>query len=605
MKHIFLFSLILTVTTILFPQEKVYDLDEIIVSAGRTPISVSNLSRSVIVLTRADIQKIPTNNLIDLLKFAGGVDLRARGTEGVQADVAIRGGSFEETLVMINGVKLSDPQTGHNNLNLPLNLDNVERIEILKGEGSRIFGANAFNGAINIITKKDPQNSINMFSIGGENGLYNLGFSTSLAAGAAANNFSISKNKSDGYRFNTNFESTNIYLSQNYSLHNTNINWLFGYTDKEFGANSFYSDLFPNQYERTLTKYGNVSAVYKLADVTFSSKIFLRTNFDDYKLDKFRPGWNQNTHRTNSYGAEFQASINTSAGITSAGIDLSKDDINSSNLGIHDRSKDGFFAEHNFSLYDNISITAGFFAYNYSSIGWKYWPGFDINYKFSPDAKLYLSAGNAFRIPTFTELYYVSPANMGNQYLQYEETTNYEIGFTLSKDFCRSSASIFFKDGKNLIDWVREAKTSPWQVQNVTNLKTIGFETDFDFNIKNIFSRSPLTQFKFSYTYLSSDRSASGFESKYLLDHLRHQVILNLSNELAFDIVQSWMGRFEQRINQSSNFIVDTKISKSIGSFNVFAQATNLFNQSYYDIAGVPLPGRWISAGIKFSVRDF
>lgn len=588
-----------------FSQERTYDFDEIVISAGRTPISFSNISRSIAILTRADIQKIPASNIIDLLKFTSGVDLRARGTEGVQADVGIRGGSFEETLVLINGVKLNDPQTGHNSLNLPLSLDNIERIEILKGEGSRVFGANAFSGAINIVTKKDLINSLNISSSGGENGLYDLGLSASILTGPAANSFSINRSKSDGYRFNTNLESTNIYFSQNYSFRSANINWLFGYTDKEFGANSFYSDLFPNQYERTLTKYGNVSAEYKFSEVALTSKTFLRTNFDDYKLDKFRPGWNQNTHRTNSYGTEFQATINTSAGITSFGVDFSRDEITSTNLGTHNRSKIGFFAEHNLVLNENITFSGGFFAYNYSSIGWKYWPGFDVNYKLSKDAKIFFSAGRAFRVPTFTELFYVSPTNMGNPDLQYEETTNYEIGFSLLKNYFRYNSSVFFKDGTNLIDWVRDVRTSPWQVQNVSRLKTIGLETDFDFNIKNILGNLPLKQFRISYTFLSSDRNSSGFESKYLLDHLRHQLILFLSNELAFDVIQFWTARFEQRVNQSSNFIVDTKLSKKIGYFNFFINATNLFNQSYYDIPGVLLPGRWISAGVKFSINDF
>ena len=154
MKYSNTIILLFFLSAVLAAQEKTYNLDEIVVSSGRTPVSISNLSRSISVLTYKDIRNIPANNLNDLLKYVGGIDIRARGTEGVQADIALRGGSFEETLILIDGVKISDPQTGHNSMNLPFSLDNIERIEVLKGEGGRIFGANAFSGAVKHNHKK-------------------------------------------------------------------------------------------------------------------------------------------------------------------------------------------------------------------------------------------------------------------------------------------------------------------------------------------------------------------------------------------------------------------------------------------------------------------
>jgi vitamin B12 transporter len=595
-------SIILILSSLLSAQEKVYNLDEIVVSAGRTPVSIANLSRSVSILTFDEIKNIPVNNLIDLLKFVGGVDLRARGPEGIQADVAIRGGSFEETLIMIDGVVISDPQTGHNSLSLPISLDNVERIEVLKGEAGRVFGANAFSGAINIITRKKRDNSLSLSSIGGQNGLYELGISGSLSTGIVGNSISVARKKSDGYKENTDFESTNFSLSQNYSFSNATLNLLFGYVDKQFGANSFYSDLFPLQNERTLTKFGNASMDIKLGEIVLSSKIFLRTNFDDYHLDKNRPDWNHNTHRTNSFGAEFQSSFSSALGTTSFGLDFSKDEINSSNLGEHDRNKGGFFAEQSFQPINNFSVSGGLFAYNYSSIGWKLLPGVDANYKPTDNLKIFASVGQSFRIPTFTELYYVSPSNLGNPYLHFEQTLNYELGISYNKEIWRINTNVFIKQGKDLIDWVRPTKTSPWQVQNVTELTTIGFETELTVNMQKLFYALRINNIALSYTYLSSDRSASGFESKYLLDHLRHQLIINISNDFPFGITQSWTARFERRINLDSNFIIDSQLSKTMVMFSIFIRATNLFNEPYFDIVGVPLPGRWLSAGVRFSM---
>ena len=596
-----LFTLLFT-TPFLVAQEKTYKLNEIVISSGRIPISFSDLSRSVTVLTANEIKNIPANNIQDLLKFVSGVDLRARGTEGAQVDISIRGGSFEQTLVLIDGVRLSDPQTGHHNLNLPVALENIERIEVLKGQGARVFGANSFSGAVNIITKKEKRNSLALSTLGGQNRLYEISLSGSAQTGFLGNNFSYAKKKSDGYRHNTNFETNSFSLGQNFSLGENQFHLFFGYIDKNFGANSFYSNLFPNQFERTITRFANATAEIPVGQFQLSPKIYYRNNFDDYHLDYLRQDWNHNTHRTESFGAELQASFNTQFGTTYFGGEFGKDEIRSSNLGIHVRTKNGFYAEQLIHPVKDFSISAGLFAYNYSSIGWKVWPGFDISYSATDELKLFASVGKAFRLPTFTELYYASPANMGNPNLLYEQTTNYELGFAHTQNFLRTSGSIFLKEGKDLIDWVRAKPTNPWRVENVSNLKTLGAEVSFDFQLNRIIESFPITSMNLSYTYLTSDRKAGSYESKYLLDHLRHQLIIGLTNVLPFGLTQNWMIRYEERENITSHLIVDSQISASVEMFDLFLRATNLFNTSYFDIPGVPLPGRWISAGVKFKI---
>jgi len=597
-------SFFLFITISVFTQDKTYNMDEIVVSSGRIPITFSNLSRSVKVLSAEEIKSVPVNNIADLLKHISGVDLRTRGSEGAQADISIRGGSFEQTLILIDGVKIIDPQTGHHNLNLPISIESVERIEVLKGQGARAFGANAFSGAVNIVTKKDRINSFNASILGGMYGLYEYNLTGSLMTGLIANNFSFSKKKSDGYRHNTNYDVQNISFGQNYILGQNQINLLLGYTDKSFGANSFYSDRFPNQFERTITRIANISAEVPLNSILLSPKIFYRNSFDDFKLDYFRPGWNQNTHRTESFGSEIQASFISSIGTTYFGGEFGRDEIRSSNLGIHSRSKAGLYAEQTYSPIQSLAISAGVFAYNYSTIGWKFWPGFEMSYSLTGESKFFASVGKAFRLPTFTELYYVSPANMGNPNLNYEQTTNYEIGFSTRQSIFSAAGSVFIKDGANLIDWVRAKTTNPWKVENVSNLTTLGLDIGLDFNAQKYFNSSPISSISLNYVYLTSDRKTGSFESKYLLDHLRHQVVLGFANELFFGLKQNWSLRYEERENITSHFIVDTQITTRVQMFEFFLRVTNLFNTAYFDIPGVPLPGRWISAGIKFLLNQ-
>ena len=145
-----------------------YNLPEIIITAGRLPVQRSQLTRNIEVITRAEIASSPDYSLQGVLASVPSVDIRRRGPNGVQADIALRGGGFEQTLVMLDGVPVNDPQTGHNTLSLPVPMDDVQRIEVLRGPGSRGFGANAFSGAINIITRNMHDANLRFRASGGE-----------------------------------------------------------------------------------------------------------------------------------------------------------------------------------------------------------------------------------------------------------------------------------------------------------------------------------------------------------------------------------------------------------------------------------------------------
>lgn len=602
MKMFFVIIFLLLLNRTAGQETKEYQMEEVVVTASRIPISFSKLMRSVFVFDSLDIKKLPVTNIQDLLRYVGGVDLRTRGVEGVQSDVGIRGGTFEQTLIMIDGVKIIDPQTGHHNLNLPLSLDNIERIEVLRGQGSRMFGANAFSGAINFITKKSTKPLLSISALGGQNALFETNFYGSYPIGITGNSLSFSRKKSDGYRHNTAFEITNFSAAQNIFLEEGTVNCFFGYIDKKFGANSFYSDRFPNQWEHTTTKIFKASAELGKNPYSFSPKIFWRRGDDDFRLDNTRPDWYRNLHKTTSYGAELQTFIQSSFGAISVGAEIIQVNITSTNLGKHRRTMGGFFGEIIVEPTANFTSSIGYFAYKYSNIGWKFWPGLDIGYQFSPAIRLFASYGKAFRIPTFTELYYRDPRNIGNPNLAYEKTSNFELGFVWSKGFLETNASVFFKNGKNLIDWIRLSRQEPWRAENVSSVRTIGTEFTSTFYPQILNSSLPFKKISVAYAYLSSDRKTGIYESKYVLDHLRHQLLIHLTHHLPFNAEQNWSFRFRDRENYGSYFIVDVQISARVENVDFFLRATNLFNHPYTDIFGVPQPGRWLSAGIKFSV---
>ena len=129
------------------------ELASAIVVGHRVALPQQSIGHTLDVLTATQIAQLPVATVTEALQYVPGLDLRQRGPRGVQADLSIRGGSFEQVLVLVDGIKLTDPQTGHHTLNIPVPLENVERIEVLKGPGARLYGQNAFAGAINIVTK--------------------------------------------------------------------------------------------------------------------------------------------------------------------------------------------------------------------------------------------------------------------------------------------------------------------------------------------------------------------------------------------------------------------------------------------------------------------
>ena len=593
---------LLSSAKILGQEKNPYQLNEVVVTASRIPLNYSDLTRSVVVIDTNEIKQAPVSSLQDLLKYVSGVELKRRGVDGVQGDVSIRGGPFEETLVMIDGVKVSDPQSAHHNLNIPLSLNDVERIEILKGQGSHIFGPDAFSGVINIITKKGNKKSLSLESTGGQNGYYDGGISLSYPVGNLSNHISASRQKSDGYIHDSDFEISNFAYNSSLKLSIGVLNLFFGYNDKKFGANTFYSDIFPNQWEHTTTKFLNFNGELGSDIIRFSPKIYWRRNDDDYVLDFTDPSFYENIHQSNTYGAELQTSFITSAGTIALGAEYVEDKLMSTNLGDHRRYKKGAFAEYNFSPVQNLTTVVGGFEYNYSEIGWKLWPGIDLAYRLSEKLRLHGSIGKAFRIPTYTELFYKSPTILGNPDLKPEETLNYETGINYIAAKVNAGVTIFRKEGKNIIDYARMTNTQPWMARNIADVNTTGFEINVGINPSAFIEDFPIGNVSLGYTYINSDKKTAEYNSLYVIDYLRDQVTININDELWFGIKQSINLRYENRVNFEDNFTVDTKISKTFNNIEIFLNATNLFNKAYHEIGGVPLPGRWLKAGAKFNI---
>jgi vitamin B12 transporter len=578
-----------------------YTLDPVVITGSRIPQQLSKTGRSVSIISRDEIEALPADNIPDLLEAVCGVDVRQRGAHGVQADVALRGSSFEQTLVLVDGVNVSDPQTGHHNLDLPVNLEDIERIEILKGPGARVYGHNAMAGVINIITGEPNHAEVGGYATYGDYDYYDVGAHGSLKAGEAFNRVSVSRRYSAGFVENeeTDFDIKTLAYKGAIDAGSHRFQLGLGYTDKDFGAYGFYSDTFPNQRERTETLLAYSSAHLKMADLEVMPEVFWRRHDDDFKI-KIGGDWHRNEHRSDSYGIELNTRLKSEWGTMALGGEIAFETLESSNLGDHERRRSGVFLEHRFYPVEWLNIGLGASAIHYSDWGWEYWPGTELNVELSDGVNWFASAGRSFRIPTYTELYYYTPANQGNPDLKPERAWAYETGVRWHEKGLGANVSAFLRDVEDAVDWSRASSQDPWKACNIAEIRTRGFELGLDFYPEAFFGKTFVSAVNIGYTYLDSDRDTGGLDSKYVLDHLCHQLHSSIVLDWFRGLTHSVKARYEERTAGDSHVVFDTRLAYKWHQYEVFLEATNLFDEEYMESGFAPMPGRWVMGGIRF-----
>ncbi|MEM1137664.1 MAG: TonB-dependent receptor, partial [Bacteroidota bacterium] len=418
-------------------------LEELVITENRLEIPFLETARSIEVLHAEKLKKLPIQSLPEALNYLSGIDVRQRGPLGVQADLSIRGSSFEQSLVLLNGIRISDPQTGHHMLNLPVGFENIDEIVVLKGPAARIYGQNAFAGAINIITKIPEQRSIYLSGFGGDFNTYNITGAVALPSENYGQYISFSRNASDGYRENTDYFMNNIFYQSELFALGGKLSLQGGFTDREFGANGFYaSPAATQQWEAIETSLASLTYENKVNNWTFKPRIYWRRNRDQYQFVRGQPEIYENIHITHAVGAEFHTTFESKAGTTGIGVEFRNEDIKSNNLGDWNRNNIGIFTEQQLTI-GKLSLTPGVYFNWFSDFGWSAFPGLDAGYQVSKNTKAFASIGRSFRIPTYTDLYYTDPANLGNPELNPESALSYETGIKYYKKGIYLQASYF------------------------------------------------------------------------------------------------------------------------------------------------------------------
>ncbi len=635
-------------------------LEGVSVMGTRAPLTQSQQARMVTILSRDDIQAAAVQSINDLLKLAVGVDVRQRGPIGAQTDVSVRGSNYEQITVLLNGINVCDPQTGHNSFDFPVDISDIERIEVLEGPAARVYGTSSLVGAINVVTKapllsplqggrcKEGKSvwNVDARAEGGSYGYLSVGGRVALSPcrGELKGGFhslSASYTRSDGYSrnhvgaLNADYRGGKAFYQGSYDHEQLHVQWHAGMSVKDFGSNTFYGVSSDNQFEHTFKTYTALQADAKCGRVHIKPAVYWNRFADRFEYFRGEPDRvKYNYHLTNVYGLNLNSYVDWVGGRTSVGAEIRYEDLMSSNLGeplsrkhsIHGTDRDyeyglnrtnlQFIFEHNV-VWNSLTVSAGLVAVNnsWADMGVRVYPSIDAGYRISNNWKVYASYNASLRMPSVTELYYSVGGYKADKYLKPEEVSAVETGIRYLGYSVMGKACVYYNRYKNLIDWIRhtdQGPDAPWESVNFGEINALGVEASVEMNLLHLFpSQHLLKRFHLAYSYIHQDKEEeAGVQSRYALEYLRNKLIAGLQLNLWKQLELGISYRLQNRTGSYTDVngavcpygtygIVDVRLQWQSPHVCVYLEANNLFSRKYVDYGNIPQPGLWVVSGIK------
>ena len=641
-------------------------LEEVSVTGSRAPLTKGQAARMVTVLDRQTIAQAPVQSVNDLLKYAIGVDVRQRGPLGAQTDISIRGGTSEQIILLLNGINICDPQTGHNAMDLPVDLDDIVRIEVIEGPAGRIYGTSSLVGAINVVTRERGRrneeggrrndHSLQMHAEGGSYGYANAGgkFSHSsflLPRSSIANSLSANYSRCDGWSrakeggLNTDFSGGKAFYQGQYEGKALQLHWHAGMADKGWGSSTFWASpkwQADNQYEHTTKIYTALQGETKWGLLHVAPSIYWNQNRDHYEGYRGQPekmAFNYN--RTNVCGISLSSYFDWSqesgdrsqeSGVrmrTAFGAEVRNEDLVSGNLGepleepIHicgtdrdytlglNRTNISAYVEQNLLL-KNLTVSAGLVAVKntWSDMNLRVYPGVDVSYRPHPHWTLHASYNTSLRMPSFTEMYYKLQGYSADPHLKPEEMSAVELGINCQLSIINCQLCLWHHHGTNMIDWIMDTSQGDdtvWQSVNHTTINSYGLEAGFNVQCS-------LFNFQCHYGYINQDKKQEeGIVSQYALEYLRHKLVASARVPIIKHLTLGLDCRWQDRVGSYTNFdgkvcdyepyaLVDARLTWQQPKWKVYIEANNLFDTRYRDFGLVEQPGRWLIAGCALRI---
>lgn len=620
--------------------EATTSLGEAVVSASRTPLAAAVSARQVTALTRRDLDAAGITTINDALKSVASVDVRQRGGFGIQTDISIDGGTFDQITLLVNGVPVNNPQTGHNAADFPVNLSDIERIEILEGAASRLFGSQAFSGAVNIVTRQGGER-LSASTAAGSYGTVTAAARTAWPATARfRTSLSGSWQRSDGAVDNGDFQGGKLFWQGRYDAPTLHLDAQAGVSVNDFGANTFYSAAYPDQWEATRRYLLSVRAETRGRLHLVPQVSWLRS-VDHYQLTRHAAA-GENFHRGDVYTLGLNAWTQWALGRTAFGAELREEEIVSTSLGrpldegqtvpirgqdsLRYTRRDGrtnlsFFLEH-VVVWRRWTVSAGIMALRNTSLGttYSFYPGVDVSYLPGGGWRLYASWNRSMRLPTFTDLWYKSPTQEGNVGLRPETNSAFRLGADWERGPVAVTAKAYFNRGHDMIDWVMFTADDLYHATSFS-LDNVGASLSLRLDMGRwLGPKQPFTHFAAAYAYGYQHRrdATPYFKSNYALEYLRHKFTASLAHRIFGPLSARWSLRVTDRMGgyllyrdgqstgelrpYGAHAVLDCRLTWQGRGWAVRADVTNLTDHRYYDIGNVEQPGCCFLAGVSLTL---
>ena len=584
-----------------------FQLEEIEVKAERiTPLSDS--CQTLTYIGHEQIEAMPVMSVADILTFLPSLDIRSRGTGSAQSDVSMHGGTFDQVLVMLNGIPVSDTQTGHYTMNIPLPPALIERIEVLHSVPSHLTGA--FSGAINIITREAPQDSYIMQLSAGTNGdTYPL-FAGSWARQAWHINASAEYMRSPGYNaphpqakerealHHTDYHLANIYLQTRW--HGLDIQACAQYKDAGLGTGYGYAST--DQFDATRTLFTSLRYTTPLrARWSLSAEAAYRVNHDRYEWHR---GTVTNRHWNHHTQASCFAHYLSPLGRTSLGASMMNEYIRSTNMGTHHRTQAALRAEQRFH-FGHWTASLDVAGHYHNRCGWYASGNVRMGYEVLGKGTVYVHGGRSLRMPTWTDMYYKAGVQRGNTDLKAEKAWQITVGGTYEWQLAKAgrihlSGDVYYRWGKDIIDWTYREADSLFHATNQQQVDALGVELSAGYHLNKW-----LRELSVSYAYSRLSLDVVQAKSNYL-DYLRHKLVLRLHHGIYVwskgCIGASWSVRWQDRTGSYVDiygtagqafrpiWLMDGNIYIEYAPVCVRVSCTNMTNRHYYDYGGMLQP---------------
>jgi outer membrane cobalamin receptor len=550
--------------------------------------------RSVDRIGRDEIDRSPGATIAWLLATRLGVDLSPRSP--AQADLSIRGSSYEQVVILVDGVRVSDAQSGHFNLDLAVPLDAVESIEIIRGGGSALHGTGAIGGVVNIITRAAPAATLSLR--GGSFGTAAGSVAAGHRTAATAVRLTAMHEQSTGHRPGTDYRIGQLRAGATVARGATTLAVDAGVGDRQFGASDFYAP-FPS-WEQTGTAEAGVRLGRQLTSRwSASASANGRRHTDHFVLRRDAPDAYRNRHLGTQQSVELVARrlASPTGHQLAIGTEWWHGALQSQRLGQRNESRLSLFAESRAALGLRASLTTGVRGDRRSSGESFVSPSIGAAWRVADAVTIRAAADAGFRAPTWTERYYADPANIGNPDLRAERFAAIEAGVRSTHGWGHAEATLWRRQARDLIDWTRPAAAqvgTPWRTTNVTSATFTGAEAQVMVPmLAGARWQAALSTLDFTAA------AAEGFVGKYALRPLQHQATLSVERPMRRHLVRI-QGLAGQRVGERSWFTANARATWPLPGARLIVDAINIGDARQLDASGQPVAGRAMFVAIEW-----